>query len=382
MLRITLVVLALATSTLAQTPVAYFGFDANSLASTQPPFATVSPLVASRPTTYGGPVADRWLGLGPAWNTTGGTLSFTVTPAAGEAVRYEHLRWRSEAPAGALGDPIAGVVVHANGVLVGSIAPLPSGADHDLWLAGTASLKAQTAPVTFVFTFTGNPAGQGQHTIAHVTLQGTACDFAVQGAQPWRLPTVSTDSFLLYGPGLDTVTDVSFGPIELSPYTPGSFGAGAWELANPCTIFVHPPQCLAPGTYPIVVSSPCGTQTVQVTIVDPVVPVLAAETSHPAGQTQCFHLHAGGPGPQVLILMASPVLQPSVIPGLVDFGIGAGFTNFLSTFFIADCTGWCIPVPASRAGDTWHFQGAVWHSANLDLSQPLPTTAVVTVSWY
>lgn len=381
MLRLLLAALGLAAPALAQIQLARFTFDDDTLASAPASLAAVSELTLSRAHAFGGAPADRWLALTTDWNANGGTMAFTVTPTGG-AIRYAHLRWQTRVGTPGLGDSVAAVTVTANGVAIGTVAPLQAPCDYELDLRAVAALRGQPGPVTFAFAFDGNPNGQSGHEIGELSLTGTPCDFAVFGVKPAALPTVTADAFLVHGPGMDTVLGVSFDGVELPPRTAGAFGSGSWEVANPCALFVRPPLCLPGGDHTVTVFSSCGTTNVDVTLVEPQEPTLVCDDEHPAGMPQCFVFHAGGPGPQVPIVVASPVRVPSVAPGLVELAIGDMFSNLFVAFFVGDCIEWCLPIPADRTGDTWHFQGVVWHSGNLDLSQPLPTTDVCTVTWF
>lgn len=208
------------------------------------------------------------------------------------------------------------------------------------------------------------------------------CVLDVAGVAPTSLLTVTAECFEVSGAGFQEVTSVSFGGTVLGPHVPGVFGPGSYEIVTGELLRVCPPQCLPGGVYTITVTTACGSDSIDVTLVEPTQPTLACEPQHPAGVTECFYFHGGGPGPQFLFIAVSPVPEPSVIPGLLALGIGAQFTNYYLEVFVGECIQWCVPIPSTSATRCYYLQGFVWHSSNASLSQPLPTSDVCMTCFY
>lgn len=368
--------------------VARFDFETDQLHSPQPAFAAVSDLTLSNTHMFGGQPSDHWLCLTTDWNSTGGTVSFVVAPAWPYNVSYTHLRWQSATFDASLSDSVRAVTVTANGTPIGTVDPIPHSTQFDLDLTGVPSLQEQTGPVTFQFTFTGNPTGASAHEISHIELLGTPCDFSLVSVTPTTLPNVTGQYFTISGTGwadgtnTSLLTSLTFGGVPLSPYVPGSLGVGGYTLINGCTIDVYPPLCLPAGTYTIHVATACDSDSIDVVLTDPATPTLACEANHPVGQQQCFYFHAGGPGPQILFLVASNSDLPSSWPGHLELDIGNAFTQIILFATVSDCWQFCITPPPDRVGHCWHFQGFVWHSSNMDWMQPFPVSNACSTCWY
>ena len=376
---------ALAAQLAAQTQVARFDFE-NQLGSPQPPFAYVSNVGLTKPHQFGGSTPDKSLALPLVWST-GGTLSFTLWPLYGYRIDYSHLQWQVANPPG-VPDDVSAVTVFANGLQIASLGPIPHNTLIDIDLSTVAELQDCKDTVIFQFVFTGNPAGQVPHEISFISVAGEPCDLQLNSVTPASLPTVTSDYFQIIGQGfLDAlgnsrVTQVKFGNAALAPYVVGGFGPGSYEVFSQWKIRVRPPQCVTPGNYLIEVTTDCGAMSVPVTLVGPVAATLAAEASHPAGQVQCYSMHGGGPGPQVLILGVSSLKQPSAIPGLLNLDIGANFTVFATSVQIGDCVQFCLNVPVGKINLCYFFQGIVWHVNNFDLTSQMPTTNVLQTCWF
>lgn len=379
-------IVALSLPAVAQVQVARFDFQ-NQLSSGQPAFAYVSDISLSRPAAYSGAVADRALSLPTAWNQ-GGMFSFTIIPNYGQYLDLAHLQWTVAPNALGVSDCVSAVTVFANGIQVASFNPIPQNQLIDVGLGAFPSLQNNPLPMTFDFVFTGDPAGTSPHDITFLQVTGTACDLVVQSVTPPSLPTVTSSYFQILGAGFQTyqgvsrVQQVRFGSTILSPYDQSHFGPGSYEVFSQWKVRVRPPQCTPPGVYTIEITTDCDVRTVQVTLVDPQVPTVAAESTHPAGQTQCYAMHGGGPGTQILFLFASPSGQPSSVPGLLELNIGGGFSALGVVYAVGECTQFCLPVPIDKILDCHYFQGAVWHVENSALSQPLPTSETIQTCWY
>lgn len=381
-----LLILALSLPVAAQAQVARFDFQ-NQLGSAQPAFAFVTNFTLNNTHQFAGPQADRTLSLPLSW-TAGGTAWFSVLPNYSQHIDYSRLQWMVRPNAPGVADVVSGVTVFANGVQVAALNPIPQNALIDVDLSGFPSLQNQTQQVTFDFVFTGNPAGTSTHDISFLQVLGSGCDFAMHTVTPASLLTASSDWFQVLGTGFQDaqgnsrITEVKFGNTVLGPYSVGTFGPGSYEVFSQYKLRIRPPQCIPPGVYNVVVTSDCDVRSVQVTMVDPTVPVMAAEPLHPAGQTQCYTLHAGGPGPQIVVLVASPVLGPSVVPGLLSLEIGDNFSLYGLVAAVGDCVTFCLPVPITKVDSCHFYQGIVWHSSNPSLTSPLQTSGVIATCWF
>jgi len=380
-----LAIVAFAVSASAQVQIARFDFQ-NQLSSAQPACAYVSDLWLSKAYQFSGPSADRSLALPLSWNS-GGSFNFTVFPGYGQTIDFSHLQWYVQPNSAGVGDCVSGVVVTANGVQIASLGPIPQGQRIDLDLSSFPTLQNCTQGVSFDFAFVGNPTGTSNHEIAYLQLTGAPCDLALYSVTPASMSTASTDYFQIVGAGFvdaagqSNILGVRFGSYNLQPFD-GFYGPGTYEVFSQWKLRIRPPQCLAAGTYTIEVTTACDTKSVQVTLVDPPVPSISGEAFHPAGTSQCLSVHGGPLGPKVVILFVTQYNSPSVVPGLLDLQIGAGFIEIDTFWAIGDCGVFCFPIQPEKAA-SWHYhQGVIWSADNLDLSQPMPTTPVLSTWLY
>ncbi|MBL8750502.1 MAG: hypothetical protein JNK78_15165 [Planctomycetes bacterium] len=378
--------LSIGVSAIGQSQIARFDFQ-NQLSSVQPAFAYVGDVVLSKSHQFSGPASDRALSLPLQWNS-GGSLSFTVWPGYGQTVDFAHLRWFVLPNSPGVQDCVQAVSVFANGLQVAFVNPIPQNSVIDVDLTSFALLQNTVFPVTFDFVFVGSPTGTSTHEISYFEVTGSACDFSIQSVTPTSLATATTDFFQILGDGFRTpqgasrVVQVKFGSTVLVPYSPNSFVVGSYEVFSQWKVRVRPPQCIPPGQYTIEIQTDCDVKSVQVTLVDPTAPVIATASTYPAGTTQCFSVHAGGAGPQIIVLFASPLDQPSVVPGLLALDLADNFSLYGTVFAIGDCVNFCLNVPLVKIDTCHFFQAAIWHSTNLSLTSPLPTTRRVTTCWY
>lgn len=380
------VLVLLVASATAQTTIARYDFQ-DQLGSSQPSFVFNADVWLSRPHQFAGPANQRTLALPLAWNA-GGVLSFTSFPGYGQTIDYGHLQWFVMPNAVGVGDSVSAVTVTANGVQIAQLNSIPQNTLIDVDLTTVPSLQNRTLPVTFEFWFVGNPTGSSSHEIDFIQVTGSPCDLEIYSVAPPALPTATTDYFQIIGAGFrdaqgnSKIVGVTFGSTVLVPYTEGSHGIGTYEVYTQWKLRIRPPQCLPPGPYTVAITSQCDTKTVQVTLTDPIARTIVGETAHPTGVPQCVTIHAGGPGPQIVVLFWSPYLSPSVVPGLLALDIGASWSLFLTDIAVADCGVFCIPVPPVKYHD-WHFhQGVIWHVSNSALTQQLPTTTVLGTYFY
>lgn len=164
----------LAASLSAQT-IANYSFDDENLITPQPPFASVTDLSISNAFQFGGSSPDKWLCLTTAWNNTGGTVSFTVTPNAGVFIDYDELSWAAVTNNPASSDSVRAATVRANGNLLAVIDPLTHLVVESVDLTAFAFLESNGDPVTFEIEFEGNPNGESSYEIGYLKLTGGPC---------------------------------------------------------------------------------------------------------------------------------------------------------------------------------------------------------------
>ena len=380
--RLPLAISLLACGAVAQAPIACFDFASQSISSTQPAFASVSDVSVSNNYVFGGGSAG-WLCLTTAWNNSGGTITFTVTPNAGESVDYSQLSWSAVTNNPSSSDSIAAVDVFANGSLVGTVDPVTHNTVHEIDLTGFAALQGQAAPVTFVLDLTGNPTGQSSYEIDFLKVSGSRCVLDVNGVQPATLPVVTRDCFTLTGECLDQVTQFTWNGQPLAACTPANFGQGCYEILGAAELKVCPPLCEGAGQYVISLARANGeTATANVDLFLPVDGALACPETHPAGTDMCVVVSSGqNPPPNAIFIILSNSNVPSVIPGFINMGLG----NMLQEYacgpaYISECVEECYAIPAALAGQTWYFQAIVWNPFQTVL--PLPVTNLCETTFY
>ena len=151
------------------------------------------------------------------------------------------------------------------------------------------------------------------------------------GVAPSALPNVGNAPFVVTGERLDQVTAVYFDSAVILSQSPTTWQYGYYRILGPTQLEVHPPQGLSPGLHAIQLVNPTGSSSVAVGLTLPSAPVLAGPTV--VGPTQAFGLCASrGPLPDTNVgwLLASTSNLPSSFPGLLDLGIGNGFTDLVA----------------------------------------------------
>ena len=131
-------------------------------------------------------------------------------------------------------------------------------------------------------------------------------------------------------------------------------------------------------------TTPNGTATRDVTLAEPINASLACPTSFPAGNEMCVAVSSGStlPKPNAIFVIISPTNQPSVIPGVINAGLGNMFSEyFCGPAYITECVEECYPIPAALAGSTWYFQAIVWNP--MVVQNPLfPTTNLCSATFF
>ncbi|MFK7741519.1 MAG: hypothetical protein AB8H80_14470 [Planctomycetota bacterium] len=382
MIRSAALALCLTAPAVAQSPIACFEFDGASLASTGTPLASVSDLVISNPFMFGGPGGNSWLCLTTAWNGVGGTISFTVTPAANELLDFSSLEWQAVTNNASVTDSVRAVTIFANGSALGTIDPLTHLTNETLDVSGVAGLQGVGSPVTFVLDFVGNPTGQSAYEVDSIKLFASACEPSIGGVSPASLPTVPEGCFTLTGECFADVTEVRFGGDVLPVCDPSNFGKGCYEIVDGNTIKVCPPLCESPDAFAIELLRANGeTASANVSTVLSVDGALACPSTHPAGTEMCVYVSSGElPQPSAIFIIISPSNSPSVIPGVVSMGLGDMLQNYVcGPGYLSACVEECYMIPPALAGQTYYFQSIVLNA--MQMTFPLPVTNLCSTTF-
>jgi hypothetical protein len=145
------------------------------------------------------------------------------------------------------------------------------------------------------------------------------------------LPTVTTECFTLRGCALDTVTQIDFLDREITSQDPCDFGLGYFEIIDAMTIKLCPPLCLDEQVVGVLARDSLGgvSDPLPVAMVEPSAPALAVAPTLEVGCRQFMWVWGGPRGPLNYCLFFSASPLPSVIPGVVELGLGNQFTNFI-----------------------------------------------------
>lgn len=147
------------------------------------------------------------------------------------------------------------------------------------------------------------------------------------------LPTVTELGVQLTGDNLLWIEQVAIGFEILGSQDPASWYGGYYRIVDNTTLDVHPRQGMVPGPYPMSVLNRA-TRSNQLTLdlVAPTAPRLRTESTVRNFGTQHWVVHHGGmTGPVLTAIGFSPDLLPTVLPGVVQVGIGNQFQT-LSVF--------------------------------------------------
>ncbi len=363
-----------ASAALSQGPLACFEFENNSVSSPQPTTATVSDLSISNSFMFGGSVGNAWLCLTTQWNTTGGSISFTVTPNAGESINYTSLEWSAVTNNPSLSDSVISMTLYADGAQVGAVNLLAHNTVHTLDVTGIPALIGASGPVTFVMDFLGNPTGASAYEMGYIKLFGDSCVLAIGNVTPFDLPIVTNDCFTLTGDCFDHVTAVNWQGAPLPQCTAANWGDGCYSIVDAHTIRICPPLCLPVGNYTIELVRGNEAVTQDVGLFLPVGATLACPATHPAGTDLCLAVSTGQlPQPNAVFVILSPSSHPSIIPGFLEMQLGNMLSEYVcGPVHISECVEECYAIPASLVGQTWYFQSIVWNPFQTVL--PLPVT--------
>jgi hypothetical protein len=192
-----------------------------------------------------------------------------------------------------------------------------------------------------------------------------------------RLPVVTEECFVVTGRCLDLIDRVYFGCDRLD--RDGTIGEGSWSVNRDGTrLSVCPPQCLPAGCYTVSLYwRGCRVARFRANLFEPTVPSIACDAELSVGERQCIYVHDGGQArPNRMFILISPDNTPSVLPGIVELGLGNNFTNYLCGISLeGPCAEECIGiVPEALVGQRLYFQMVVFNPTGQFL--PLPVTEV------
>jgi len=159
----------------------------------------------------------------------------------------------------------------------------------------------------------GGPIGGGSPSITSVS--------------PAAIQQVIVDgpgTVTLSGTGFTGLTSVSVGGQPLSSAFPPEF-----NIVDDGTLTLSMPLTAGLGLTAITVTGPGGTDAALITVQANSAPTIELRNSDPGFLFQALGLElvvGGGPG-DIAFVCASPDLSPTVVPGIIDLGIGAGYTS-------------------------------------------------------
>lgn len=203
------------------------------------------------------------------------------------------------------------------------------------------------------------------------------------------LPSVNAKYYRLTGAQLAGVNKISFaGKTITSKWNSTHNSAwvnGYFRIFGDTVIYLYPPQGLAPGSYEVQVhNAAAASNKLQLSVTANTGRVIrSAQTMLQNGLQTIYVTRGKLPVGTSTIIMASPSKQPSVLPGVFDFGIGKGF----SAYFLLPELGFnaqglaklAFPVLPAVVGHTLYFQAGY-----LNQQQPvwpMPTSDVWATSY-
>lgn len=202
----------------------------------------------------------------------------------------------------------------------------------------------------------------------------------IANASPSWVPVVVTDlaTVTLTGDNFTEATEVRWDGVTLGQLPP------MWTVVDDQTIQVRLPHTGGIGQHTLQVITPHGSASTSITRIVNLEPALDLVQSDPEPLvlTDGADFHVGAWPGHTVFLFVSAVRAPSVLPGLVNFEIGASFTSWhsLGAHQVAWGTGQVevhMPLPPGLpAGFQMHSQAAVL--SNTAPQFPVPVTEVQT----
>ena len=203
----------------------------------------------------------------------------------------------------------------------------------------------------------------------------------VYAHSPSSLPNLGDDVIVIDGDVLSGVDRIDFGSTVITSRSSTTWADGWFRIASDDLIELHPPQGLAPGSYDVTLRNGLFAATsFTVSLTRATTRTLGAPASSFVG----FEMIAsrGGSSTRALALLCySFSSQPSSLPGTVELGIGAGFSQLwtwpaaIGFNLFTGCASWQVP---DIATSTLHFQAVIVDPAAIN-QPPFPVTNVRTV---
>jgi CubicO group peptidase (beta-lactamase class C family) len=195
------------------------------------------------------------------------------------------------------------------------------------------------------------------------------------------LPNVTDSAYVVEGEVLSGVDRIDFEGRSITSRLATSWATGWFRIVDDRTLEIHPPQGLIPGSYTIRLWNGLSvSDSFEVTVTRATTRTLGGPTSAFGGFELIASRGASSVASQAL-LCYSTSSSPSVLPGIVSLGIGAGFTQ-LWTWPVAHpferfsgCARWQVP---DIGTGTLHFQALIVDPA-APSPTPFPTTNVKPV---
>ncbi|MDF1799513.1 MAG: matrixin family metalloprotease [Planctomycetota bacterium] len=219
--------------------------------------------------------------------------------------------WFTQAGSGGNGQPIKVTNLTSNGTTITASVPANAGPGDVLVRSnGTSHSDLSNAWPTDL---NGSTGGGGAPTIS--------------GVSPSSIEQVVID-----GPGLVTLTGSGFtgtSSLVVDGKTLSSAFPPEYNIVNDNTITFSMPLTDTLGPASIIVTNASGTTVGSISVVANAAPTIEMANSNPGFLFQALGLDlvVGGQPGDIAFVCGSPDLSPTIIPGIMDLGIGAGYTS-------------------------------------------------------
>lgn len=200
-------------------------------------------------------------------------------------------------------------------------------------------------------------------------------------AQINNLPNVTQQGFVLTGASLHLVKTVYFGGRTIIGRDRSTWFSGWFRVVHSNRMIVYPPQGLAPGKYSIsLAKSGCRSTPLWVTLRRQTNALLYSST-HTSGAFDLLACTGNSSAQTHALLTASGIHRPTLIPGIVNLGIGnQGQNLWVLGMFRANAQSGVVRwrFPALRSGSKTYFQAALYDPLARN-PLPMPVTNVELV---
>ncbi|MFO1054616.1 MAG: serine hydrolase [Planctomycetota bacterium] len=203
----------------------------------------------------------------------------------------------------------------------------------------------------------------------------------VTGVSPATLPNVTDQPFVIEGEVLTGVDRVAFGSTTITSRSGSTWADGWFEIRDDRHLAVFPPQGLLPTTYSIrLYNGLYASPSIDVSLSRQTARILGGPSSSRTGFDLVASRGASSSSADALLCF-SLLATPSSLPGVVDLGIGAGFTQIwtwpttVPFNLLTGAARWSVP---DLGPATLHFQALIVDPRSIN-PLPFPTTNVQTV---